>query len=312
MEKLIITAALTGGGTVPTQSPHIPITPEEIAQEARRAAEAGAAIVHIHPRDPKEGFPTSDLDVYKEIYSRISSLTDVIICVSTGVSRFLTPEQRVAIVPLVEPELASISLGTVIGTRESILKRYRDKDYKFAWEKDFLQKYSSGLFANTVKDIEFFYETILSANAKPEIEIFDIGWLGVLEYLLKSKGRYPPPIWIQFVLGAFGEYPARVDYFPFIKQIADNMLGRENYRYSVIGIGYPQQFYLATMAIMMGGHVRVGLEDNLLINKGILAKSNAEQVEKVVRLAKELGREVATPEEARRILNLKGKDKVKY
>ena len=136
MEKLIITAALTGGGTVPTQSPHIPITPEEIAEEARRAAEAGAAIVHIHPRDPKEGFPTSDLDVYKEIYSRISSLTDVIICVSTGVSRFLTPEQRVAIVPLVEPELASISLGTVIGTRESILKAYADVFETFGFECD--------------------------------------------------------------------------------------------------------------------------------------------------------------------------------
>ena len=311
MEKLIVTAALTGGGTIPTQSQYIPITPEEIAQEAKRAADAGAAIVHIHPRDPNEGFPTSDLKVYKEICVRIKELSDAVVCTSTGVSRFLTAEERIAVVPLVEPELASLSLGSVIGTRDTMAKRYKDEDYKFPWEREFLLSYRNGLFTNTVSDIELFYDKMLAAKAKPEIEIFDLGWLGVLEYLLKTKGGYPPPIWIQFVLGAFGEYPATVEYFPFLKQAADNILGKDNYKYSTIGIGYPQQFNMATMAIMMGGHVRVGLEDNLFIERRVLAKSNAEQVEKVVRLAKEFGREIASPDEARQILNLKGKDKVK-
>ena len=311
MEKLIITAALTGGGTIPTQSPYIPITPEEIAREAQRAADAGAAIVHIHPRDPKQGFPTADLEVYQEICARIKELTDAVVCTSTGLSRFVTPEERIAIVPLVEPEVASFSLGSVIGTRDAMAKRYKDEDYKFPWEKEFLLAYRNGLFTNTVSDIELFYDKILAAGSKPEIEVFDFGWLGVLQYLLKTKGGYPPPIWVQFVMGAFGEYPAAVEYFPFMKQAADNMLGKENYHYSVIGIGYPQQFKMATMAIMMGGHARVGLEDNLFLEKGVLAKSNAEQVEKVVRLAGEFGREIASPDEARQILKLKGKDKVK-
>jgi len=311
LEKLIITAALTGGGTIPTQSPYIPITPEEIAEEARRAAEAGAAIVHIHPRDPKEGFPSSDIEVYVEICARINELTDAVICTSTGVSRFLTPAQRIAIVTAVEPELASLSLGTVIGTRDGLAKRYRDVDYKFSWEKEFLLSYRSGLFANTVSDIELFYERMLNHGTKPEIEIFDVGWLSVLRHLLDTKGETPLPIWVQFCLGIFGEYPAKVEYFPHLKQMADNMIGKDNYKYSVIGVGYPNQFHMATMAIMIGGHVRVGLEDNLLIERGVLAKSNAEQVEKVVRLARELGREIASPEETRQMLKLKGRDKVK-
>jgi uncharacterized protein (DUF849 family) len=310
LEKLIITAALTGGGSIPTQSPYIPITPEEIAQEARRSAEAGASIVHIHPRDPKEGFPSPDLNVYLEICRRINELTDAVICTSTGISRFLTPEQRIAIVPAMEPELATLSLGSVIGTRDGLAKRYRNDEYKFSWEKKFLTSYRNGLFANTVSDIELFYDRMIAHGTKPEIEIFDVGWLTVLKYLLETKGSLAPPIWLQFCLGMFGEYPANIDYFPHLKQMADNMIGKNSYKYSVVGVGYPNQFYMAATAIMMGGNVRVGLEDNLLLEKGILAKSNAEQVEKIVRIARELGREIASPEETRQILGLKGRDKI--
>jgi len=266
MEKLIISAALTGGATIPTQSPYIPITPEEIAQEAKRAADAGAAIVHIHPRDPEQGFPTSDLKIYEEICIRIKECTDAIVCLSTGVARYLDIEQRSAGVPLLEPELASLNLGTVI----------------------------------------------IASGTKPEVEIFDLGWLTTLKELMRKKRNYPPPMWIQFVLGAMGEYPAAVDYFPHLKHAADDMLGKGAYEYSVVGIGYPNQFNMAAMAIMMGGHARVGLEDNLFIERGVLAKSNAEQVEKAVRLSGELGREIASTDEARQFLNLKGKDKVKF
>lgn len=312
MEKLIITAALTGGATIPTQSPYIPITPEEIAQEAKRAADAGAAIVHIHPRDPKQGFPTSDLRVYEEICVRIKECTDAVVCISTGVARTMDIEQRAAGVPLLEPELASLNLGTVISNRDTMLKRYKDEDFKYPWEKYFLANARKELFINTYDDIEFLYDKIIAAEAKPEVEIFDLGWLTTLKELIRKKKNYPPPMWIQFVLGAMGEYPAGVDYFPHLKHAADDMLGKGNYEYSVVGIGYPNQFNMAAMAMMMGGHARVGLEDNLFIERGVLAKSNAEQVEKAVRLAGEFGREIASPDEARQFLNLKGKDKVNF
>lgn len=312
MEKVIITAALTGGGTIPTQSPYIPITPEEIAQEAKRAADAGAAIVHIHPRDPKEGFPTGDVDIYREIHTRIKEKTDAVVCTSTGVSRFLSAEQRIAAVPLVKPEMASISLGSTISTRDKIAQRFKDEDFKYDWEKKSFLDAKNGIFANSVADIEHFYDKIVEAGAKPEFEIFDFGWLGVAKYLMKSKGNYPEPLWLHFVTGAFGTYPARPDYFPFLKNGADDLFGKDGYLYSVIGIGFPHQFNMAAMSLMMGGHVRVGLEDNLLIEKGVLAKSNAEQVEKAVRLAREFGREIASPAEARQALKLKGIDKVNY
>lgn len=312
MDKVIISAALTGGGSIPSQSPYIPITPAQIAEEAKRAADAGAAIVHIHPRDPEQGFPTGDLKVYKEIHSRIKDLTDAVVCTSTGMSHTLTAQERIAIVPMVKPELASISLGTVLMNRDPLVKRFKDEDYKHGWEKEHLKNYRKGLFANSVDDIELFWDKIIEAGAKPEVEIFDLGWLGVLKYLLKTKGGYPAPVWIQFVLGVFGEYPSKVETFPFLKKRADELLGKDDYLYSTIGVGFPDQFHLAALSLMMGGHVRVGLEDNLFIDKGVLAKSNGEQVEKAVRLARELGREPATPDEARQILNLKGPDKVNF
>lgn len=312
MDKLIISCALTGGGSIPSQSPYIPITPAQIAEEAKRAADAGAAIVHIHPRDPEQGFPTGDLDVYEDIHVRIKEKTGVVVCTSTGMSHSLSAAQRIAIIPRVKPELASVSLGTVLMNRDPLLKRMKDEDFKYDWEKEHLRKYRQGLFANSVDDIELFWDEIIAAGSKPEIEIFDLGWLGVLKYLIKTKSNYPPPVWIQFVMGVFGEYPARPESFPFLKQHADNMLGKDNYMFSTIGVGCPDQFHMAAMGIMMGGHVRVGLEDNLFIERGVLAKSNAEQVEKVVRLARELGREIATPDEARQMLSLKGIDKVNY
>ena len=312
MEKVIITAALTGGGTIPSQSPYIPITPEEIAQEAKRAADAGAAIVHVHPRDPREGFPTGDVEVYREIHVRIKERTDAVVCTSTGVSRFLNAEERIAAIPVVKPEMASISLGSTIATRDKIAKRFKDEDFKFKWEKDFLLDTREGIFANSMADIEFFYDKIVEAGSKPEFEIFDFGWLGVAKYLLKIKGNYPEPLWLHFVTGAFGTYPARPDYFPFLKEAADDLFGKDGFLYSVIGIGFPHQFNMAAISLMMGGHVRVGLEDNLLIEKGVLAKSNAEQVEKAVRMAREFGREIATPAEARQALKLKGIENVNY
>ena len=224
----------------------------------------------------------------------------------------MSAEERIAVVPLAKPEIASISLGSTIGTRDKIAKRFKDEDFKFKWEKDFLLGVREGIFANSMADIEYFYDTIVEAGAKPELEIFDFGWLNAAKYLIKSKGNYPGPVWLHFVTGAFGSYPARPDYLPFLKNGADELFGKDGYLYSVIGIGFPNQFHMAAMSLMMGGHVRVGLEDNLMLEKGVLAKSNAEQVEKVVRMARDLGREVASPAEARQILKLKGAENVNF
>jgi uncharacterized protein (DUF849 family) len=312
MEKLIITAALTGGGTIPAQSPYIPLSPDAIAKEAKRAADAGAAIVHIHPRDPEQGFPTDNLDIYEEIHVKIKDLTNAVICTSTGMSHRLSAEKRIEIVSRVKPEMASLSLGTILMNRDPLYKRLKQEDYRFDWEKDHLKNYRKGLFANTLHEIEMFWDSIIEAGAKPELEIFDLGWLTTLKYLLQTKGNYPAPIWLQFVMGAFGEHPAQVELFPHLKHTADTYLGLNAYKFSTIGIGYPNQFHMACTSIMMGGHVRVGLEDNLFIEKGVLARSNAEQVEKVVRLARELGRDIATADEAREMLSLKGMNQVAF
>jgi len=311
MEKLIITAALTGNITLPTQTPYLPLTPQQIIDDAVRAASAGAASVHIHGRDPKTARPTTDPAVYREIAAGIKARSNVIVCVTTGGTAYMTPEERAQVVPALKPELATFNMGTINFSIHPIADRYKDEDYKYPWEKEFAIGTKDFIFRNTFGDIEKLMQMMKENNTKPEFELYDVGHLYNLNFLVR-RNIIKFPVWLQFVTGILGGIGANVDEVVHMKQTADRLLGADNYVWSVIGAGYPAEFNLATLGIMMGGHARVGFEDNIFIEKGVLAKSNAELVEKLVRIARELGREIATPDEARKMLGLKGKDKVNY
>jgi uncharacterized protein (DUF849 family) len=307
MEKLIITAALTGNITLPTQTPYLPITPQQIIDDAVRAADAGAASVHIHARDPKTARPTTEPAIYREIAAGIKARSNVIVCITTGGTAYMQPEERAQVVPALKPELATFNMGTINFSIHPIADRYKDEDYKFPWEKEFAVSTKDFMFRNTFGDIEKLMQMMKENNTKPELELYDVGHLYNLNFLVR-RNIIKFPVWLQFVTGILGGIGANVDEVVHMKQTADRLLGGDNYIWSVIGAGYPAEFNLATLGIMMGGHARVGFEDNIFVEKGVLAKSNAELVEKVVRIARELGREIATPEEARKILGLKGKD----
>lgn len=311
MEKLIITAAITGGVTMPVQTPYLPLTPEQIADEAVRAAEAGAASVHIHARNPHDGRPTADLDVYREILPRIRERSDVIVCITTGGGLGLSTEDRIRVVPTFKPELATFNMGSINFSIHPIAARYKDEDYKYAWEKGYIEMTKDTVFRNTFADLEHFCRTMKDNGSRSECEIYDVGHLYNTNYLIR-QGFLELPVWLQFVTGVLGGIGSAPEDIVNLKHTADRLIGPQNYKWSVIGAGFPQQFQVSTLAIVMGGHVRVGLEDNIYIERRVLAKSNAELVEKVARIAKELGREIATPDEAREILGLKGKDKVNF
>jgi uncharacterized protein (DUF849 family) len=311
MEKLIITAALTGAVTMPTQTPHLPLTPQQLSDEAVRAAEAGAASVHIHARNPEDGMPTSALEVYGEIVSSIKQRSDVIICITTGGAVGADAGKRIAVVPRFKPELASFNMGSMNFSIHPIAERYNDEDYKYPWEKGFILGTKENVFQNTFSDIEYFCQTMKQNDTRPECEAYDVGHIYNIAYLVRQK-LLQLPIWMQFVTGVLGGIGSSLEDIMFMKQTSDRLFGAQNYRWSVIGVGYPDEFKVATLAIMMGGHVRVGLEDNIYLEKGKLAKSNAELVKKVVRISREFERDIATPDEARKMLNLKGKDKVGY
>jgi uncharacterized protein (DUF849 family) len=311
MEKLIVTAAITGNITLPVQTPYLPLTPQQIIDDAVRAANAGAASVHIHGRDPETARPTTDPAVYREIAAGIRARSNVIVCVTTGGTAFMTPEERAQVVPALKPELATFNMGTINFSIHPIADRYKDEDYKYPWEKEFAVSTKDFIFRNTFGDIEKLMQMMKENNTKPEFELYDVGHLYNLNFLVR-RNIIKFPVWLQFVTGILGGIGANVDEVVHMKQTADRLLGASNYVWSVIGAGYPAEFNLAALAIMMGGHARVGFEDNIFIEKGVLAKSNAVLVEKVVRIARELGREIATPDEARKMLGLKGKDKVNY
>ena len=311
IEKLIITAAITGNITLPVQTPYLPLSPQQIIDDAVRAANAGAASVHIHGRDPKTARPTTEPAVYREIATGIKARSNVIVCVTTGGTAYMTPEERAQVVPALKPELATFNMGTINFSIHPIADRYKDEDYKYPWEKEFAVSTKDFMFRNTFGDIEKLMQMMKENNTQPEFELYDVGHLYNLNFLVRTNIiRFP--VWLQFVTGILGGIGANIDEVVHMKQTADRLLGADNYIWSVIGAGYPAEFNLATLGIMMGGHARVGMEDNIFVEKGVLAKSNAELVEKVVRIARELGREIATPDEARKILGLKGKDKVNY
>ena len=221
----------------------------------------------------------------------------------------MTPVQRAQVVPALKPELATFNMGAINFSIHPIAERYKDEDYKFPWKKEFAVGKKDFIFRNTFGDIEKLMEIMKENNTKPEFEVYDVGHLYNLNFLIR-RNIVKLPVWLQFVTGILGGIGANVDEVVHMKQTADRLLGADNYIWSVIGVGYPAEFHLATLNIMLGGHARVGFEDNVFIEKRVLAEGNADLVEKVVRIARELGREIATPDETRKVLGLKGKDKV--
>lgn len=309
MDKLILTAAITGSVHVPTMSDHLPATPKDIADDAVRAAEAGAAVVHIHARSAKDGRPSADLNEVREIVTSIKSRSDVVICITTGGGVGMTVEQRAAVVPEFKPELASFNMGSMNFGLFPLLERY--KEFKHDWEPAYLEASRDMVFKNTFKDLEGFCRIMRENGTKPELECYDVGQIYNAAYMLKA-GHLDTPIHMQFVMGILGGIAATVDNMIHMKRVSDEQFGEGKYTWSIIGAGYPAEFHLGAVAAVLGGHVRVGMEDNLRLSRKEKCKSNADLVEKMAKITRSLDRETASPDEAREMLGLKGKDKVNF
>lgn len=299
--KRIISCAITGGIHVPSMSPYLPITPDEIAQNAIDAAKAGAAIVHLHARNPETGQPSADLGVYRQIVEQVRASNDnVIICLTTGGGLGMTIEQRVSVVPEFKPELASMNAGSINWGLFPLLDKI--DQFKFPWEENMLRMTRGLIFENTFESMVKMCKIFDENGTKPELEVYDTGHLYNVLYLLE-KGIVKPPLTLQFVTGILGGIGSTPYDIMNLHTTAERLFGRGKYNWSVIGAGkaeYPD----ATLALILGGHVRVGMEDNLYLGKGVLAKNNGEMVAKMVRIMKELDLEPATPDEAREILAL--------
>ena len=304
--KKVITAALTGAIHTPSMSPHLPITPEQLIDEAVAAHAAGAAVVHLHVRNPENGMPNADQDLFKQIAVEFKKQCDVVLCTTTGGALGEPVEKRVKVASTLKPELASLNAGSLNFALFHVLDKM--KDWKYDWEKQYLGFTEDFIFPNTFKTMREFLEIFNQVGTKPEFEIYDVGMINNLAYAIQS-GWIKKPVYLQFVMGILGGIPATPQNLMFLYETAQKAIG--DFEFSVCAAG-KNQFYMGTQSFLLGGHARVGLEDNLYIGKGQLAKSNAEQVEKIVRIARELDCEPATPEEARKILGLKGLDKVDF
>lgn len=308
MSKVIITCAVTGSVHTPTMSSHLPITPDEIAEQAIAAAEAGAAVLHLHARDPESGRPSPDPDVFMRFLPRIREATDAVVNISTGGGMPMTVHDRMQAALHAQPEMASLNMGTMNFGLYPALDRI--SEWKHDWEPEFLEASRDFVFRNTFADIE----TMLSElgerhGTRFEFECYDVGHLYTLAHFV-DRGLIRPPIFVQFVLGILGGIGADPDNLMHMKRTADKLLGND-YHFSVLGVGR-HQLPLVTMSATMGGNVRVGLEDNLFLDKGVLAKNNAEQVTRIRGIVEGLSREIATPAEAREMLGLKGGDRVAF
>ena len=306
-KKTIITAAVTGAIHTPTMSPYLPITPEQLIEDIMSVYEAGGAVAHLHVRDPETGMPIADQDIFREVAAEVKKRCDIVLCTTTGGSLGDTVENRGKVVSSLEPELASLNGGSLNFALFHVLPKYEGQ-WKHEWEKQYLGGTEDFIFPNTFKTIREFTELMGRYGTKPEFEIYDVGMINNLAYLV-NEGHIKKPVYLQFVLGILGGIPATVENLVYLVQTARQQIG--DFQWSVCAAGRAQ-FPMTTQALLMGGHVRVGLEDNLYLEKGTLAKNSGEQVAKIKRIAGELGVDTATPEEARQILGLKGIDKVNF
>ena len=306
--KVIITCAITGSVHTPSMSPYLPITPDEIAEQAIAAAQEGAAILHLHARDPKTGFPAPEPELFRQFLPKIHAATDAVVNISTGGGMTMTVEDRIRAAQTTSPEMASLNLGSMNFGLFPALKR--KTEWQHDWEPDFLESSRDFIFRNTFSDIETILSQLGEANGtRFEFECYDVGHLYTLAHFI-DRGLVKGPVFLQFVLGVLGGIGADPENLMHMKATADRLFG-DQYRFSVLGVGRAQMPF-AAMSAGMGGHVRVGLEDNLYIRKGELARSNAQQVKKVRDILTGLNLDIATPDEAREMLGLKGYDKVGF
>jgi uncharacterized protein (DUF849 family) len=305
--KVIITCAVTGSIHTPSMSPYLPVTPDEIAEAAIGAAKAGAAVVHLHAREPADGRPTQDPKMFKQFLPKIKAASDVVINLTTGGAPTMSIEDRLQPALQLKPEVASLNMGSMnFGLYEMIP---RVKEWKYEWEKPYLAGSDDRIFKNTFKDIAHILQACSENNTRFEIECYDIGHLYTAAHFLE-RGLVKPPLFIQSVFGIRGGIGPHPEDVLHMRRTADRLFG-DQYQWSVLG-GGRNQMYIATQSAVMGGNVRVGLEDSLWLGKGQLAKTNADQVARIRRILEELGLEIATPDDARAILKLKGKDNVNF
>jgi uncharacterized protein (DUF849 family) len=304
LRKVIITAAITGAAHTPTMSDYLPLTPKQVADDAVQAYEAGAAIVHVHARNPQDGEPSFNLEHFREILTGIKSRCNVVICITTGGAG--NHKQRIAVVPEFKPELATLNCGSQSGTAIHVYERLKDR-IKYKWEHEHLSR-EWFVFENTFEMMREYAKIDKDNNTKPELEIWDVGQIGAVDFMLNRR-YVDRPIHLQFVLGALSGMQATPGTLVFVYEQAKKILG--DFTWSVATAGR-DQLSLAAVTLALGGHVRVGLEDSLYAGYGLLAKGSAEQVERVVNIARELSIEPATPDEARQMLGLKGLDKVNF
>jgi uncharacterized protein (DUF849 family) len=304
--KVIITCAVTGSVHTPSMSPHLPLTPQQIGDQAIAAAEAGAAILHLHARDPLDGRPSFDPAVYRQFLPRIHAATDAVINITTGGSHTMTLDQRLAGALDISAEMSSCNMGSMNFGFFPVLDKL--KDFKYDWERAHLEGTRSAIFRNTFADIESVFSRLGAVHGtRFEFECYDVGHLYNLKHFV-DRGLVRGPIFLQFVLGILGGIGADPENLTHMKRIADKLFG-DSYQWSVLGAGR-HQMPLVTQAALMGGNVRVGLEDSLSIGAGQLATSNAEQVLKIRGILEALGLQIATPAEARAMLGLKGRERV--
>jgi uncharacterized protein (DUF849 family) len=305
--KVIISCAVTGSIHTPSMSPYLPVTAQEIADAALGAAEAGAAIVHLHARNPEDGRPDQSPEAFEPFLRIIKQASNVVVNLTTGGSPYMSVEERVKPAERWKPEVASLNMGSMNFGLFPMLKRY--KNFKHDWEPAMLEGSHDLVFRNSFKDIRYALETLNPTNTRYEFECYDTSHLHNLHYFW-TEGLVQAPLFIQTcfgLLGGIGPHPEEVLH---MKRTADRLFG-DNYRWSVLGAGQ-SQMKVAAQAAAMGGHVRVGLEDNLWLDKGVMAPSNAAQVTRVRQILEGLGLEIATPDDAREILSLKGGDKVGF
>lgn len=305
--KVIISCAVTGAIHTPTMTPHLPITPDEIAASAIAAAEAGAAILHLHARDPETGKPDQSPEAFAGFLPRIKQATNAVVNITTGGSPYMTVAERTKPAAQYQPEVASLNMGSMNFGFFPLLAKY--KEFKFAWEREYLEGSRDLVFRNSYKDIEYVLETCYGNGTRFEFECYDISHLYNLAHFAE-RGLVKPPFFVQSVFGLLGGIGTHAEDVMHMKRTADRLFGQD-YRWSVLGAG-AHQFRIAAQAAAMGGNVRVGLEDSIWIARGTLAETNAQQVTKMRGIIEGLGLEIATPDEAREILTLKGGDSVQF
>lgn len=306
--KVIISCAITGAMHTPTMSEYLPLTPKQIAEQSIEAAEAGAAVLHLHARDPADGKPSPDPAIFEQFIPQIAEATDAVINITTGGSTRMTLEERLAYPMKLKPEMCSLNMGSMNFSIHPIARKITE--WKHEWEKPFVEGMEDLIFRNTFKDIKYILQTLGDEGTRFELECYDVGHLYNLAYFV-DEGLIKPPFFIQSIYGILGGMGPDPENLAMMRTVADRLFGRNSYEFSILGAGR-HQMSLLTMGAIMGGNVRVGLEDSIYLGKGVKAKTNAEQVRKIRRILEELSFEIATPAEAREILKLKGRDKVSF